>query len=62
MITMNYNYIHITMAKIQITDSTVTEDVEQQEFWFAATGHAKWYSHFEDNFAKCNKTKYSFTI
>ena len=40
----------------------VTEDVEQQELSFAATGHAKWYSHYEDNLANCNKTKYSFTI
>lgn len=51
MITMNYNYIHVTMAKTQIPSPALMllRMWSNRNSGFAATGHAKWYNHLEDN-------------
>ena len=49
--TVWYHSTPIRMPEIQNTDNINTsEDLEQQELFFIASGHAKWYSYFGRQF------------
>ena len=52
---MNYHYTPSGMAKLQSTDNTTDNDVDQQELSHTSEVefifiHVKWYSHIERQF------------